>query len=105
MKQTRYAFWFLGTVALGIAALMGFNWLLFIGVFAASWLGLLLPHGWCQNKDWSDYDCMAVVGTARMMQGCSTFFVCVQQGCGCRLFYYVLDDSQRILKHHGPVQW
>ena len=26
MKQTRYAFWFLGTVALGIAALMGFNW-------------------------------------------------------------------------------
>jgi hypothetical protein len=26
MKQTRYPFWFLGTVALGIAALMGFNW-------------------------------------------------------------------------------
>lgn len=26
MKQTRYAFWFLGTVALGIGALMGFNW-------------------------------------------------------------------------------
>ena len=26
MKQTHYAFWFLGTVALGIAALMGFNW-------------------------------------------------------------------------------
>ena len=26
MEKNRYAFWFLGTVALGIAALMGFNW-------------------------------------------------------------------------------
>jgi hypothetical protein len=26
MEHTRYAFWFLGTVALGIATLMGFNW-------------------------------------------------------------------------------
>lgn len=26
MQNTRYPFWFLGTVALGVAALMGFNW-------------------------------------------------------------------------------
>lgn len=61
----RTLWWAAPTAAL-FCALLGFYWLLFIGVFVTTWLGLLVPHGFCQNKAIKDYLLMACVMSIRL---------------------------------------